>query len=151
MKHYPKILFALLFLSAISLHPALAQQPVIAEINRLEQQEMRAIVQHDTLALQRLWSPAFVVNNPANQAVTTPQVLGFLRHGQIDYATMERVVERVTVAGDVAVAMGHEVIMPQRQTDHAGHVVTRRYTNVWQRQGSGWHLLARQATIVEVK
>ncbi|MEJ7664067.1 MAG: nuclear transport factor 2 family protein [Hymenobacter sp.] len=109
------------------------------------------MMQRDTATLRRLWSPALVVNNPGNIIVTVPQVLAFLRGGQIDYSSLERVVEKVTITGNVAVAMGHEVIKPQRKTSNAGHVVTRRYTDVWMWKPAPARLLARQATNVQVQ
>lgn len=142
----------LIALLALTLgRPAQAQQATVAEITRLDKQEAEAMMRRDTATLRRLWSPALVVNNPDNRIVTVPQVLAFLRGGQIDYSSLERVVEKVTITGNVAVAMGHEVITPQRKTSNAGHVVTRRYTDVWLRQAGTWRLLARQATNVQVQ
>lgn len=146
------LLAGLLLAGLVSVSSCWAQQATAtAEINQLEQQEGQAMMRRDTTQLRQLWSPTYVVNNPDGMIVTVPQILAFLRGGQIDYSTLQRIVEKVTVTGDVAVAMGREVITPQRNTSNAGHVVTRRYTDVWQRQGGAWHLLARQATNVEVK
>jgi hypothetical protein len=68
-----------------------------ADIRRLEALEITTVQRGDTLALRQLWHQAFVVNNPYNQIVTRPQILAFMRQGQLDYSTVERVVERVTL------------------------------------------------------
>jgi hypothetical protein len=60
-------------------------------------------------------------------------------------------VERVTLVDNLAIAMGHETVTPQRATQFAGKVETRQYTDVWLKTKVGWRLTARQASIVAVK
>jgi ketosteroid isomerase-like protein len=142
----------LVFFLGLSLQQtARAQQATEATIRQLDQQEGQAVVHGDTATLKRLWAPEFVVNNPDNQIVTRPQILGFLRRGKIDYTTFERVIEKITLSGDVAVAMGHEIVRPEKKTTNAGKIVTRRYTDVWVRRGGTWLLTARQATNIVVQ
>jgi len=43
----------------------------------------------------------------------TPGILGFIRAGEIDYSTVNRIVERVTFTENIAIAMGREVVKPQ--------------------------------------
>jgi hypothetical protein len=131
--------------------PAWAQHQDEPEIRRLEELEITSVQRGDTVALFQLWNNEFVVNNPYGQVVTRPQILAFIRRGQIDYSTVQRVVEKVTVVNHVAIAMGHEIVTPQRATAFAGKVETRRYTNVWLKTTAGWRLTARQASIVAVK
>lgn len=135
----------------VSTAPAWAQHKDEPEIRRLEALEIMTVQRGDTAALFRLWHNEFVVNNPYNQVVTRPQILAFIRQGQIDYSTVQRVVEKVTIVENVAIAMGHEIVTPQRATAFAGKVETRQYTNVWLKTKTGWRLTARQASIVGVK
>ncbi|TGE03824.1 nuclear transport factor 2 family protein [Hymenobacter fodinae] len=135
----------------LSAAPAGAQHQDEPEIRRLEELEITSVQRGDTAALFRLWHPEFVVNNPYNQVVTRPQILAFIRQGQLDYSTVQRVVEKVTIVEPVAIAMGHEIVTPQRATAFAGKVETRQYTNVWLKTKAGWRLTARQASIVVVK
>jgi hypothetical protein len=132
--------------------PARAQSPqqVETDIRRLEALEITTVQRGDTLALDKLWHPAFVVNNPYNQIVTRRQILAFMRQGQLDYSTVERVVERVTLVDNVAIAMGHEVLTPQHATQFAGKVARRQYTDLWLKTSAGWRLTARQASMVAV-
>jgi hypothetical protein len=122
-----------------------------ADIRRLEALEITTVQRGDSLALRQLWHPAFVVNNPYNQVVTRRQILGFMRRGQLDYSTVERVVERVTLVDNLAIAMGYEIVTPQRATQFAGKVERRQYTDVWLKTNAGWRLTARQASIVAVQ
>jgi hypothetical protein len=146
-----RFLLASLLLAVGAPCAAHAQQAVEAEITRLEQLEKQSVSKGDTAILFRLWTKNFVVNNPDNRVVTAQQVRAFMRTGKIDYGTFERVIEKVTVLDNVAIAMGHEVITPKRQTANAGKTVTRRYTDMWVRQAGAWHLAARQATNILVR
>jgi hypothetical protein len=137
----------------VSAAPAWAQSrsQTEADIRRLEALEITSVQRGDTLALRQLWHQAFVVNNPYQQIVTRPQILAFMRQGQLDYSTVDRVVERVTLVDNLAIAMGHELVTPQRATQFAGKVETRQYTDIWLKTNAGWRLTARQASIVVVK
>jgi hypothetical protein len=130
---------------------AQSRPQVEADIRRLEALEISTVQRGDTLALHQLWHPDFVVNNPYNQIVTQRQILAFMRQGQLDYSTVERVVERVTLVDKLAIAMGHEIVTPQRATQFAGKVERRQYTDIWLKTNAGWRLTARQASIVAVK
>ncbi|OON71120.1 nuclear transport factor 2 family protein [Hymenobacter sp. CRA2] len=139
--------------AAVLLLPAAAwaQSKDETEIRRLEELEINTVQRGDTAALLSLWAPQFVVNNPYGQIVTRPQIFGFIRQGQIDYSTVKRIVERVTVVDNLAVAMGREIVTPQRGTEFAGKTETRQYTDVWLKTRAGWRLTARQATITSLK
>ncbi|AMR29434.1 hypothetical protein A0257_21605 [Hymenobacter psoromatis] len=144
----------LFFLGTCSLGAQLAahgQQAVAAEITKLEQLERHAITTGYTTTLKRLWANDFVVNNPDGRIVTKPQIIALIRGVKIDYVSFDRIIERITSSGNLAVAMGREVVRPQKNTSNAGKTVTRRYTDVWVHQANTWHLTARQATNVEVK
>jgi hypothetical protein len=147
---FPRFLIAcgLFFLSG---RAAFAQQAVEAEITRLEQLEAQSVIKGDTVTLFRLWTKQFVVNNPDNRVVTAAQVRAFMRTGKIDYGSFQRIIEKITLVDDVAIAMGHEITRPQQKTANAGKTVTRRYTDVWVRQVGAWHLAARQATNILVQ
>jgi hypothetical protein len=128
-----------------------AQSAVESEIRRLDQLEAQATISGDTATLKKLWSPGFVVNNPANTIVNVTQIRALMNAGKIAYATFSRVIEKVTITDNVAVTMGYEENQPEKATDNAGSKVTRRYTNVWLKGKSGWQIVARQATIINVR
>ncbi len=76
----------------------------------MEQLEIESIHKGDTTALLRLWAKDFVVNNPYGVIVTVPEIMGFIRKGEIDYSTVDRVVERVTFTENIAISMGKEIL-----------------------------------------
>jgi hypothetical protein len=53
--------------------------------------------------------------------------------------------------GDCVVTMGYEIVVPKGNVANAGKTITRRYTNIFCRQGRHWPIIARQATIISVE
>ena len=121
------------------------------EIRRLDQLEITSVCKSDTITLRKLWAKDFVVNNPYGEIVTVPQILSFIRSGQIDYSSVERVIEKVTFTQNIAITMGYEIVTPQNLTENAGKIVNRRYTHIWIKTKGNWFLTARQATIFSIK
>lgn len=129
-----------------------AQDAKEATIRTLENQEREAVLRSDSTALfTRFWSPAMVVNGPANRVGTVEGTKMMLRTGQLNYLSFERHIEKITFNGDLAIVMGEEIIKPQGQQMNAGKVVTRRFTNIWRNVANSWSIIARQATIIKVE
>ena len=99
----------------------------------------------------KLWAPEFIVNNPANIVVTKSEVATLIRSGKLNYEHFDRIIEKVSIIGNVAIVMGYEKIKPQGTTDHAGKALIRRYTNVWMKRNGSWKAIGRQATIVALE
>jgi ketosteroid isomerase-like protein len=126
-----------------------ATSQVEAEMRELDQIQAKAWLERDQAALERLWSPEFVLQAPSNQILTregvfremqTPRLAGGLE-------SMERTVERVRQFGDIVISMG--VDRPVNKTGPtAGVVRTQRYTNVWRREGNTWRVIARHAHLL---
>jgi ketosteroid isomerase-like protein len=121
------------------------------EIKRLEEQERVAVTGGDTTTLFRLWSPDYVVNNPNNMILTAAQIKKFMRSTGMDKSSFTRNIEKISFVKDVAIVMGSETVTVKDKNGNAGKPVYRRYTNVWIRNGNGWNLSARQATITLVQ
>jgi hypothetical protein len=137
---------------AMTSHIAMSQSKDEELIRGLEQEERMAVLKGDTAKLFReLWSPGFIVNNPANMVVTRPQIAELIRSGKINYESFERIIEKISVIDHTAIVMGREELKPQGETDNAGKQVVRRFTNVWVRQQGKWKLAGRQATIVSMQ
>ncbi|MEJ7559930.1 MAG: nuclear transport factor 2 family protein [Pedobacter sp.] len=128
-----------------------AQSDPDSRIKRLEQLEAAAMLKGDTLSLSKLWSPDYVVNNPLNVVVDVKTIKWLIRNGKIDYTSFDRIIDKITYTGNLAIVMGTEVVKPERNTENSGKTVNRRYTNVWINTKGTWLLVARQATNIEVK
>ena len=151
MKTTIMLLVIFLFMLCIPVDVA-AQDSREPEIRRLEDLERKAVMTSDSAALfNGLWSPGMVINAPANVVGTVEGTKALLRSGNLKYQSFERAIEKISFHDNVAVVMGEERIKPQGKQPHAGKLVTRRFTNVWQYANEKWSIIARQATIIKVE
>lgn len=128
-----------------------AQQDDEAVVRRLDNLEREAVLRGDTVALfNQFWSSQMVVNTPTNRVGTVEGTKMNVRTGKLDYASFERTVEKITLIENIAIVMGQEVLIPKGKSDNVGKTVTRRFTNIWMKGKNGWHMVARQATIISV-
>ncbi len=132
-------------------HPAAAPQLATDEatIRALEEQERIAVREQDFAALERIWSPRFMVNTPRNQvAPDRAVVLDIFRQGLAHYSAFDRRIESILFDGDLAIVMGAETVKPIGNAPHAGETVERRFTNIWKQENGSWRLLARHANVI---
>lgn len=118
-----------------------------AEVRRLEDAERIAVLKQDLVALNKIWDKDFTVNNPANVIVTRQQVEDFIKSDEIKYERFDRIVEKVIFKGNIAIAMGNEVIKP-RTGQNSGQIINRRYTDIWFKENKSWRMLARHANVI---
>jgi ketosteroid isomerase-like protein len=118
-------------------------------IRVLEDQERLAVLREDVAALERLWSPQFIVNNPQN-AISADRavVIDLVRQGRIRYSRFDRRVEAVRFNDDIAIVMGSETVVRKLENGDNGPPVDRRYSHVWKRTAAGWRLIARHANVI---
>lgn len=119
-----------------------------ALVRGLEEQERTALLNRDSVTLQQIWAPEFIVNSPLNQiSPNRTVVLDLVRRGLIHYSQFERRIEELRIFGNTAVVMGSETLQPAGSN---GPPVQRRFTHVWQRDGATWRLVARHANNILV-
>jgi hypothetical protein len=129
-----------------------AQDARETEIRRMETLERESVLKGDSVALfDKIWSPAMIVNTPANVVGTVEGTKAHFRSGDLNYLSFERNIEKITFNDNVAIVMGGEVIKPQGHQVNAGKTVSRRFTHVWLYKNDRWSLIARQATIIKVE
>jgi ketosteroid isomerase-like protein len=119
-----------------------------AEIRRLEQREVDAVLARDSAALGQIWDARFVVHNPESQIVQATANAADRPVMQQARTTFTRDVEQLTVHEDIVISMGSETVVPAGAEPRAGETVHRRYTNIWRRAGGSWRLIARHANVV---
>lgn len=145
-------LLAAIMLASTLAMPVWAKEPAMSDeqtIRSLEAQEAAAVLNQDVAALTRLMAETYIVNNPQNGITPDREgVLDRVRRGLIRYSTFDRTVEAVRIDGDVAIAMGLEVVVPKGDAPRAGETVRRRYTNIWKRTPAGWRSIARHANVI---
>ena len=109
----------------------------------------QALFMKDFATVEKLSSPALVVNSPGNRVLTRDQVFAAARLDQLKYSSYKVMTDAFSVFGDVAIEMGHEDLV-MSNGPMAGKPLKRRFTDVWQKTGDAWLLIARQATYVGV-
>jgi ketosteroid isomerase-like protein len=114
------------------------------EIRELEEQGRVAFLGADTKVLSAMWSDDMLVNSPLNTINDKSLVLDLLKAGRIRHTRDDVVIERIVRYGDTVVVMGRDTV----DGPPHGDLVDRRFTNIWQRQGDGWKMIARHAQIV---
>lgn len=120
-----------------------------AQIESNDRSVGRAIGTMDFAALEKLWSPDMVVNSPGNNILTREQVFTAMREDKLRYTSAKAGPEAFFVSKDIAIEMGHDDIV-MANGPMAGKPLTRRFTDIWQKTGDGWVMIARQATYVGV-
>ena len=142
-----KLLFALsVFLSSNCLYAQ--NNDTEATIRSLEQLEVQAILNKDSVILLKLWSKDYTVNSPDNVVVIPGKTTldrPVLKRAR---TTFTREIEHVIIKGDLAIAMGSEKLVPLDEQGKEGPIVSRRYTNIWQQQNGEWKLIARHANVI---
>jgi ketosteroid isomerase-like protein len=114
------------------------------DIRELEARHHAAFLAADLPTLERLWADDFLVNSPLDVVSDKARVLELLQAGRIRHTTYTYEIEQLRRHGDVVVVMGNDRVTnppddaPQR----------RRFTNVWQWDGSAWRCIARHAHAV---
>ncbi len=144
------IIIILFFLNSLN---GLTQstETVKTEILKLEQMVVQGILRSDTVLLDKLWTPQFMVSTPRNNvAINRASVYDIQRKGLINYDRFEKVVEHVLVEDDIVITMGREVIVSKNDIlgAMAGVAVNRRFTNIWKKTPEGWKQIARHASII---
>ncbi len=122
-----------------------------AEIRRLEQVVVTAILNADTNRLKQVWAAEFLVNNPRNDiSGNRDSVLLTQKAGMINYSSFERVIERMQFQKNIIITMGYETFVSRNDMPgvKAGQTYKRRFTNIWIKKNGNWQQTARHASII---
>ena len=114
------------------------------EIRRLDLAHADAILRGDLVALDKLWTEDFKVNNPFNQIDRADRI----RTGAVTYSSFIREPELVLIHGDTVIVMGREIVVPKGDSPDSGKTINRRYTNIWMKRSGKWRLIARHASVI---
>jgi hypothetical protein len=114
------------------------------EVVALEDEACRAFVARDIERLNTLWSDQLLVSSPINKVLDKRRVLDLLQAGTIAHYSLKGSIDTIERRQDLVVVMGSELVM----NSPGGHVIKRRYTNVWRAEGPSWRLLVRHANII---
>lgn len=144
MKPRHVLLAALPFFAAL----AHADAQSLKTIRELEQTQARAAIARDRALLERLFAPDFRIINPAGAVADREQLFDLLLGGAPTYTSAVYETQQFRDFGDTVITIGLETVV-MAAGPQAGQTVRRRITHVWHREGSGWQLKLRHATIVQ--
>jgi hypothetical protein len=116
-------------------------------IRELEEREARAMLAGDIGVLAELWSDRLLVNSTANLVAGKEILLDVIKGGRLRFCRYERVVTRLSCAGELAIATGNEVtevIGTEPELE-----IFCSYMNVWQVEDGRWRLAARHVGLIE--
>ena len=118
-------------------------------IRELEEREARAMLAGDIGVLAELWSDRLLVNSTANLVAGKGILLDVIKGGRLRFCRYERVVTRLSCAGEIAIATGNEVtevIGTEPQLE-----IFCSYMNVWQMEDGRWRLAGRHVGLIEYR
>lgn len=124
-----------------------ASPPGETEVRALEQGQVRAALAGDRGALEEIFAPDFRLINPAGAVATREELLAMLAGGAPPYRAATYETETVRSFPQVVVTTGTETV-EFGSGAQAGQRQSRRIMQVWERKGSAWQLVLRQATLV---
>ena len=113
-------------------------------IRELEKHWTALLDQGDTDALLKIWTEEYVVNNPKGKIVTPTDIVALMKSGHV-FPKVERIIEKITFNGNMAIVMGKELQQPADMTPDQKDWIPRRFTNVWVKNKKEWQLAARQS------
>ena len=125
-----------------------AQTENITEIQKLNAQEVEALLHNDVATLKRLWSADFVVTNPFNKFLTKPLVVEMTESGAIAFTSYERKIDYIRIYSETAVVAGTESVVWGGKMPTAGQSAHLRFTSIWMKQDGRWQEIARHANIL---
>jgi len=113
-----------------------------AEVRRLSAAEVKAFLQKDPKAMDRIWAAEYVVTTPFSKFVKKPQLMEMVTSGVLVITSYDH------VDGDTAVVAGSETVILGGKMPNPGKSTELRFTSVWQRKGGRWQEIARHANVV---
>ena len=113
-------------------------------IRELEKHWTALLDQGDTDALLKIWTEEYVVNNPKGKIVTPTDIVTLMKSGHV-FPKVERIIEKITFNGNMAIIMGKELQQPADMTPDQKDWIPRRFTNIWVKNKKEWQLAARQS------
>src|SRR5690242_9209220 len=107
-----------------------------AEIRKLEDRRVQAMVESDFDTLEKLLGDGLIYTHSTAQSDSRAEYIALCRKGVFKYRKIERPIENIQVYGDTAVVTGQ--IRMEAIVEGRPKLLNSRYTNVWIRAAKGW-------------
>jgi ketosteroid isomerase-like protein len=127
-------------------NPTETVEQLKAEVLHVEEIRNKAMLEHDTSVLKRLYADDLSWTNPSGEVLTKAQVLADLETGKQKFFTIAHDQIRLHVYGTTVIADGRST-SKLRYKDKVSDGVVRRFLNVYVKAEGEWHLVAHQQTV----
>jgi ketosteroid isomerase-like protein len=131
-------------LAVLLLVPSLAAADAAADVERMEQKRMQAILSVDMPALYAIYADDFFYNTGSGVSQTKAQYLPRYASGEIKVTKADSEPRDIRIYENTALVTGIvHVNLTNKGEEKLLHL---RYLNVWVKRANGWVLVARQST-----
>jgi ketosteroid isomerase-like protein len=131
-------------LALLLLVPGLASADAAADVERLEQKRMQAVLSADMPALYAIYADDFFYNTGSGVLQTRAQYLPRYASGEIKVTKADSEPRDIRVYENTALVTGIvHVNLVNKGEEKLLHL---RYLDVWIKRANGWVLVARQST-----
>jgi len=137
---------ALLFILQAAVLSGATDSSRASEVLRTDESRVKAILQGDAAALERLYADELVYIHANGRIDTKAGYLASLRSGGLTYVSLEySPAPQVQITGDTAVVTGRATIEVKNR---AGQLTKRvlTTTTIYARTSSGWKIVSYQGT-----
>ena len=132
-----------LIVAIVCFFNANAQHSYAGQVEKAVAQLVKALEDSDLKALTNLASPKLTYGHSSGKIETKEQFLQTFKTGASDFVNINITDQSIDITGNTAIVR-HLFDADTNDNNKPGHV-TLKVMTVWQKQGSNWILLARQA------
>jgi ketosteroid isomerase-like protein len=125
--------------------------PAVVEALAAHERLVAAALTSDAAVFDELLSEDLVVNAPNNKIYHRNDLLSLFASGEVEYRSVETVIDYADEVGDLVVIMGKETTVlesaPEGSPWGPGATLHRRFTNVYRQENGEWRLVVKQSTV----
>ena len=124
--------------------PAIASADSAADVEKMEQKRLRAVIEADMPTLNAIYADDFFYNTSAGPSLTKSEYLPRYASGELKVNAVDSEARDIRIYDNTALVTGiaHVTLTTKGETK----TVHLRYLNVWMKRANGWVLIARQGT-----
>jgi len=127
-----------------ALPPTMATADPAADVEKMEQKRMQAVLSADMPALYAIYADDFFYNTSSGPSLTKTEYLPRYASGELKINSADSEGRDIRVYDNTALVTGivHVNLTSKGETK----TLHLRYLNVWMKRANGWVLVARQGT-----
>lgn len=124
--------------------PAIASADSAADVEKMEQKRVRAVIEADMPTLNAIYADDFFYNTSSGPSLTKSEYLPRYASGELKVNAVDSEARDIRIYDNTALVTGiaHVTLTTKGETK----TVHLRYLNVWMKRANGWVLIARQGT-----